>query len=397
MLLIYLALSPATSKFQNEFFNYTVWAHEDTIRENGRINSTIFYALQEFSYSNLLSRYSNQHQRKIDVGKKLYPKEIARHKNIHMIVMESFIDPRLIKELNLPESFISESLLEYLNHQQNFSKVVSPIYGGGTAQAEFELLTGIKALGKVNKIEFNIMQGNKINAFVNRLSNHGYDITAMIAPDADFFNSKRAYKSLGFEKIYYLQESESLKNTIFSDVNLSNEMLYDGELFDLNLKFLKDHIKSGNKPVFNYVLGMFGHLPFERNSQLRPDRVTPNHPDDRLNRIANQFYYRTEALAKYLEKLIEIDPTAIIFVTSDHLPSVLSSDAHYQLNNKINIALLINNGKTIDVSGKSMYEVPRIIWNILSNPSENPVNLDEVSPLLMDDLYFTTLAESLIE
>jgi len=385
ILSVVIILSPITKSFQDKFFNYTVWAQEDTIRENGRFNSLIFYALQESSNAKLLEDYSDAN--KINIKETLYPNQIIYNQNVHIIAMESFIDPRLIDELNLPDSFISKQLVKYLNQQQDFSRVVSPIYGGGTAQTEFELLTGIKALSKVNQIEFNTMQGNKINAFINALSSNNYTAHAMIAPSSEFFNSKRAYKSLGFDNVIFLQESNVLESVSGS--------IFDSDLFDFNIDFLRKYIQNNDKPILNYVLGMYGHLPFKRNIELRPDVISPNHSDDRLNRISNQFYYRTEALADYLEKLIEIDPTSIIFVTSDHLPSVLSKNIHYQLNNKINIALFINNGKTIDVSGKNLYQIPWFIWQLLTSSHVDGIKPKAISPCKMEELYFTALSESL--
>lgn len=385
-LFVFTTRTQITKTFQDKHFNYTVWAQEDTVRENGRFNTSIFYAIQELDYSDLLEEYSNEKQNNINIQELLYPSKIINHRNIHIIVMESFIDPRLIEELKLPESFISKQLIKYLNEQQNFSRVISPIYGGGTAQAEFELLTGIKALGKVNQIEFNTMQGSRISAFVDALSINDYFSTAMIAPSSEFFNSKRAYKSLGFDQVGFLQENNL--------VEFSDNVIFDGDLFALNLKFIEQYLRGNDKPLFNYVLGMYGHLPFERNVELRPDVVSPNHSDERLNRIVNQFYYRTEALATYLEKLIMIDPDAIIFVTSDHLPSVLSKDAHYQFNNKVNIALLLNNGKAVDVSDKNLYEIPWIIWSLLTSDSKNQDLLSKKDPKIMDELYFTALSES---
>jgi phosphoglycerol transferase MdoB-like AlkP superfamily enzyme len=202
------------------------------------------------------------------------------------------------------------------------------------------------------------MQANKINFIVKSLSLNNYFTNAIIAPSGDFFNSKRAYESLGFDNVSYLQDKKEQQNNEFLNDKLENNVLYDGDLSDLNIRFLEKHSKNNNKPIFNYVLGMYGHLPFERKTKLRPNVINTNHSDDRHNRITNQFYYRIETLANYLEKLIEIDPNSIIFVTSDHLPSVLSEDAHYQLNNKMNIALLIDSGKTVDVSGKKLFQIP---------------------------------------
>jgi len=383
--IVFVIVSPMMTKFQEIYFNYSVWAQEDTVRENGRFNSSVFYAKQEHSNVKTLDRYAISGSNAINIKEFLYPGNILEKRNIHVIVLESFVDPRLIKELDLDRSFIASELLAYLGIKREFSRVISPIYGGGTAESEFELLTGIKGLGKVNQIEFNVMQGGKTNSFVNILGSYGYYSHATIAPSSEFFNSKRAYISIGFDKIEYL-----------SDLNLlnreeSDSPIFDGDLLEYNLRFLKTHLNTNNKPLFNYVLGMYGHLPFERDISQRPDVVTSLHSDKRLNRIANQFYYRTKAIADYLKVLTILDPNAIIFITSDHLPSVLGEHAHYRFNNKVNIALMLNAGDFQSVEGKKLYQIPWSIWdNLTTRPSRRVI--DEK---MMDELYYTLLSQSL--
>ena len=383
--MIVLLASPLATRFQNNNFNYTVWAQEDTIRENGRFNSAVFYAKQEYSNAQILKEYANRQQAVTNIKKTLFPDELANKENIHIIVLESFIDPRLIKELNLEASFIAEELLKYLGGEIDFSRIITPIYGGGTAESEFELLTGIQGLGKVNQIEFNVMQGNKTDSFVNILRAQNYYSQATIAPSSEYFNSKRAYKSLGFDKVLYLQDDNLLER------DSNDEPIFDGDLLDYNLKFIINHIATNRQPLFNYVLGMYGHLPFERNKNKRPDVISNLHSDDRLNRIANQFYYRTKAIALFLDQLTRIDPNAIIFITSDHLPSILGSQVHYELGNNVNIALMLNGGKKMEINNKGLYQIPWLIWDKLSKQSFSR----EMDKSKMDELYFTLLSQSL--
>ncbi len=385
IVIVFFLDGPTTEKFQKKYFNYTVWAQEDTIRENGRFSSFIFYAKQERSNAEILHGFSGKE--KIDIKNILFPGEIKNKRNIHVIVLESFIDPRLIKELEFEMPFVATELLQYLGEDKEFSHVISPIYGGGTAEAEFELLTGIKGLAKVNQIEFNVMQGGKVNSFVNIIGLQGYYSHATIAPSSDYFNSKRAYQSLGFDQVEYLQDSNLLNR------NLNDFPIFDGDLFSYNLAFLKKHLTSKKEPLFNYLLGMYGHLPFDRDVKKRPDMVSDLHFDDRLNRIANQFYYRTKAIAKYLNALSELDPNSIIFVTSDHLPSILGSNIHYQLDNKVNIALMLDKNISQNVNDKKLFEIPWLIWDrLVGMPIQR-----EVEHETMDKLYFTLLSQSLMQ
>ena len=280
---------------------------------------------------------------------------------------------------------MAKELLPFLNDRKSFSLVTSPVYGGGTAQAEFELLTGVQALSKVNRIEFNVMQGGEISGLVKKLKQNKYRAIATIATGSGFFNSIQAYKSLGFDEVSFLGEDESFKE------KLSHGPIFDGDLFEHNIDYLKKTLKQSDAPVFNYVLGMYGHLPYSRNKAERPDIAKVSHPDDKVIRIANQFYYRTKAIATYIEQLMALDRNAIIFVTSEHLPPILSDKTIYKLNNKSNVSLFFNNGKTMDVSGKMYYELPWFIWDQLTETN----SLRLIKDKQMEAIYFQVLSESI--
>lgn len=384
VLLLFVLSSESLNQIHEQQFNYTVWSEEDTLRENGKFSSFVFYSNQErINQKKLVEIDANNTA--LDIHRQLYSGFVKKPQNIHFIVLESFIDPRLIEQLDFEKQVLANELLPYLNNTQDFSHVVSPIYGGGTAQAEFELLTGLKALSKVNQIEFNVMKGGAISSFVSRLEQNQYHAIATIAPSSSFFNSRLAYKSLGFTNIEFLEDDRELNGLP------DNGPLFDGDLLQQNLIKIKNTLAEGDAPIFNYVLGMYGHLPFRRNESKRPDVVNVEHEDDRMRRISNQFYYRTKALAKYLQQLIALDENAIIYITSDHLPSILGPNLSYKLNNKINIALLVNRGKNVDVSGKSLYQIPWLIWDLLSESTQ----YRNIQDAKMEQLYYKALSQSL--
>lgn len=383
-LMLFTLSSETFNQLHEQQFHYSVWSEEDTLRENGKLSSFIYYSNQERINQRKLMQVSADNSA-LDIHDQLYSGFVKKPQNIHIIVLESFIDPRLIEQLYFEKQVLSSELIPYLNNDGDFSHVVSPIYGGGTAQAEFELLTGLKALSKVNQIEFNVMKGGTISSFVNRLQQNHYQSIATIGPSSSFFNSRLAYKSLGFTDIEYLEDDRELKGLP------DDGPLFDGDLLQQNIDKVERAMAESNAPIFNYVLGMYGHFPFRRDEFKRPDVVKVKHDDDRLGRISNQFYYRTEAIAKYLQQLIAVDENAIIYITSDHLPSIFGKNMTYKLNNKVNIALLLNRGKNIDVSGKNLYQIPWLIWDLLSH-IDSSRNLQEED---MEKLYYKALSESL--
>ena len=372
------------AQFQNQFYHYVVWSQEDTIRESGRLNSFVYFYHEE---NRNLERFEqlqkNQEFAQLDIHKELYQGEVVKPQNIHMIVLESFIDPRLFNGVSYSRSPLADELAAYFSARKDFSHLKSPIYGGGTPQAEFELLVGLKALEKIDKIEFNVMRGGQVSSLLKRLKLEGYHSIATISTGMEYFNSQDAYASLGFDRVDFLTSIEKFKQ------DHKDGFIFDGDVLDYSFSQVSKHISSG-QPVFNYVLGMYGHHPFERDKAVRPDVIKVVRGSQELQRIANQFYYRTKAIAAFINKIKQIDPDSIIYVTSDHLPPILDEEVSYNVDNKTNIALLIDQTKAIDVTGKHFYEIPWLIWDRLIGKSLKR----EISEDKMELLYYKALLES---
>ncbi len=296
------------------------------------------------------------------------------------------MDPRLIQELKLDSTVLAPNLLQYLpkrNGKEDFSYPISPVYGGGTAQAEFEVLSGVPALAKIYSADFCAMRGEKTDSLINKLDKCGYTTIATIASTSAVYNSQQAYTSLGIQDIVFLGEDEEMLKKAYD-----KDIFFDGDVFDYNLQRIIPILQQ-KRPLLNYILGIYGHAAYGRDKEKRPDVFTIKTSKDMLS-IINQFYYRTRALADYLEKLRELDPTALIYITSDHLPPILGHNIHYKFDKYVNIALLLNAGKPVDVSGKKYYQIPWLIWDILTETqTERPKDPNELS-----NLYWKVLTKS---
>lgn len=319
-ILICFLTSDIFYSYQRVTFLELDWSQIITIRENGRLSSSLFYYGNEKEKKKYLASYKNK---KIDVANSLYQGIPIKTPNIHIIILESFIDPRMLKNITFNRSPLANKLQKYIN---NFSLLTSPVYGGDTAQAEFEILTGVKAYRLVSSIEFNIMNGEPINSFINKLTNHGYQTFGTFGCRPIFYNAKFAYKSLGIKEMKFLDISNFQR--IKAGILNKKSFIFDGTLFQENIKRIKKALKK-KKPILNYVLGLYGHLPYSRNKKIRPDVIDINPKIEVVQKISNQFYYRTKALGRYLKQLFKIDPDSIILIVSDHLPPILGNNIQY--------------------------------------------------------------------
>jgi hypothetical protein len=82
------------------------------------------------------------------------------------------------------------------------------------------------------------------------------------------------------------------------------------------------------RPVFNYLLTYFGHLPYPLNER-RPDVITAAAGHEVVAAYANTLYYKSRELMAFLRELRAADPDALIVLFGDHLPALTPNFGGY--------------------------------------------------------------------
>ena len=153
--------------------------------------------------------------------------------------------------------------------------------------------------------------------------------------------------------------------------------MFDSVLFSQNLKFVAEHLHNNpHRPLLNYVLTMYGHSPHVLNKTKRPQitKLIAKLQDPQLERVANQFFYRSEAITDYLEGLLAIDRDSLIIIVSDHLPPLQGLGTYKKLgylDNRqnsvyLNRLIVVENGVVTSLPTIHHYDIPQVILNYLS-------------------------------
>lgn len=306
-------------------FSETPWSDQNTA-QNGYLTTLLYFEAMMTNSKNTAKQIYGDGiaYEKSQEQLTQFLKEKTKPRNIHIIVLESFFNPALFDKINYNITPYSKKFLTLLGN--NESAVISPVFGGHTAQAEFEVLCGVPALHKYSSIEFNSFTGESVFCVPQLLKNIGYRVIASNSYKPSFFNAINAYKGIGFDEIYFPKQFVPMSDTYISLVD-KEKYIFDGDLFNQNLAFIKEHLdKKDNKPIFNYILGVYGHMPFDINTKRHPmilkAKANKKSLNEEYHRAINQIYYRTEALANYLEQLIKLDPNSLIMVMGDHVPKL---------------------------------------------------------------------------
>lgn len=225
-------------------------------------------------------------------------------RNLHVIHLESFIDPVNFRAVQFPFDPLDSRFRRWL--QEGHSVTLSPTYGGQSARAEFEVLCGVPAYGLVG-IEFATLTGAAMPCLPALLQQYGYRTLASVPTPAAFFNVGRAYVALGFAERYY--------DTDFELTDLDGRYLSDAAFFQQTLPRIERARARG--PIFDYVVTYSGHLPFALNPLLRRAMFAG---DSWAVKVANAAYYDSAAAADFIEAIEARDPDAVVVAYGDHLP-----------------------------------------------------------------------------
>jgi len=375
---IHFAPDSFASGFQQIANPVVKYSDRMSVENNGRYSMMLLREAQRISAREKTAPYHDRpaYEQKRGELANAIRKDGNRH-NVHLIVMESFLDPTLFQKATFSRNPVHPDFASLFGSKLGLS--LSPVFGGATSQAEFEVLCGVPALRKLSSIEFNVFTGASTSCMPGVLEHAGYRTVATNGYKPDFFNTLPAYKGIGFDEANFPRKHTSLDT--YLDVEPAGEegYIFDGDLLQKNLDYVAALLKENpEQPLLNYVLTIYGHTPHILDPTLRPEilQVQSDYADDHLQRAANQFYYRTEAIARYVRDLIEVDKNSIVILVSDHVPPLRnglntyrkldyvdsSEDSYYY-----NRLLVIEDGKPQLYPTMHHYDIPDLVLNYLTD------------------------------
>jgi hypothetical protein len=322
-LLLIFALPGPTYERMNALTPDEEWSDRLTAERWGRLYTVFMRDARRLSFLDELDRTQSPAQAGMTLDEALRGQ--LRPRNVHLVVLESFLDVRLLGGVRFSRPPLDEGFTDWLGDGASAS--LSPSFGGETARAEFELLCGVPSL-RLYGIEFLAFSGAEAPCLPNHLRGVGYRTVLSFSGGPVYSNSRLAYPGLGFgERIF--GDRFSAQGTPSIRLLDGDPNLFDGDMLSQNLGTVRALVQEG-RPFLNYVLTLYGHWPFTTDLKRFPDVVEVEPPLAELHRIANQMHYRTAALHAYLQELLRLDPRAIVVVVGDHLPTLPEGERDYQ-------------------------------------------------------------------
>jgi hypothetical protein len=385
-LIIYLIPQEIQDKIYS-IYNYEICSPDHNMYKSG---GTIYF-IQQISV--FLAETNEDPKRNevesalngLDINNKISSSNLENFtkRNVYVIVIESLWDPYDLKNVSFTEDPWDRDF-RGLWSKTNKSTAMSPVFGGFTADSEFEILTGQPSNLFNAKVMFTSSIRNDIPALPALFSEYGYETFAFHPYIKSFWNRYNAYSKLGFNHYY------SINDFILDDV-VKDGFLSDNSLFKQSMELVSKN--NTEKPNFVYILTLAEHYPYYNNSAKRPDIIRTNSSIPTVEAYANMLRYSTLESMNFVEEIIRNDRDALIVITGDHLPILgrnfsafveagLFADSTGKFDarmysNYASVPLIIIDGENgpIDTGKVSMFEIPAIILRLLNFPSPGFISI----------------------
>ncbi len=131
--------------------------------------------------------------------------------NIILVQLESFFDPAHLNGLELEEN--PTPIFVHLRENYPSGKLTVPVFGGGTVNTEFEILTGmsIRDFGAGEYPYHTVLQDRPCESICYNLKEEGYSAHAIHNNTAVFYNRYKVYANLGFDTFTSMEYMNGLE------------------------------------------------------------------------------------------------------------------------------------------------------------------------------------------
>lgn len=327
-------------------------------------------------------------------------------RNIHIVLLESFWDAGQLKKAGYNQPPLAAEFRKLWKSANN-SHALDPVFGGFTANSEFEVLCGFPVTK--NSVKFERQLINEVPCLPHLLADKGYR-TVVSHPNVPvFWNRVNAYRNVGFQTYWSVED--------FKLDDMNREFLADSSLYRQVLEKISGSLDA-KQPILDYIVTYFGHWNYPLN-ESRPNKISSHSDVPEVGPYANTVFYKSSELVAFIDQLKAKDPDGIIVVFGDHLPYLGENFAGYvdsgvlaansseftpaMFKFYVSTPLIIIDGKNgpIKAGNMPLYAVPKLLLKLINYQEPSIFDYVQTPPDMrirpLPGLHFNELAQGKTE
>lgn len=269
--------------------------------------------------------------------------------NVIVIMDEAFADLKSIADFETNEEvtpFVSS-----LKENTVKGEMYVSVFGGQTANTEFEVLTGnSKAFLPASSTPYQLFIKKEFPSLTYTMIDRGYQGNIAMHPyRPNGYNRARVYPLLGFERFLSLEDFENPK--------LVRKFVSDETDFQRIISEYEAAKAKDDAPFYVFNVTMQNHSGYDTDFDNLPKDIKiteEQYQDDQAERYLNLIHLSDQALQMLVEYFEQVDDPTVIVFFGDHEPGIHES-FYKKLFGKAS-------EKLTDEELMQKYKVPYLIW-----------------------------------
>lgn len=236
--------------------------------------------------------------------------------NIVFVMSESFSDMKALQGITVE----GDPLADYrmIADKTYSGQMLSQNYGGGTANIEFEALTGFSMepynAQLTTPYTMLVPKKKSFPSVVELLKQQGYDATAIHPYNTSMYKRKDVYQVFGFDQFW---DEEHFKHPVYLG---NNPFIPDKAAYAA----IQKKLKNADAPQFMHLVTMQTHMPYEGKYDTL-DYPVDGSGKNALENYAQDVANASTALKDFINGLSNVKRRTLVVFWGDHLPGIYSN------------------------------------------------------------------------
>lgn len=275
--------------------------------------------------------------------------EDEEHPNILFLQLESFIDPMTIQSITLSQ----DPCPNFRRLMQTYSsgELTVPACGAGTANVEFEVLTGlsVKFFGPGEYPYKAVLKEKTGESLAYDLDSLGYTSHAIHNHRAVFYNRNSVFANMGFDTFTSV---EYMKNVEKTPKNWAKD--------DVLTECITDALDSTDGRDMIYTISVQGHgkYPAEQVLQNPTIEVTAAPSEElkwKYEYYVNQIYEMDQFIKALTDTLAKREEPTVLVMYGDHIPALDMTEDDLESGNLYGTQYLIWNNMGLKKDDENLH------------------------------------------
>lgn len=272
--------------------------------------------------------YSKKSVEKIKTEFSTDKAEASLNANIVFVQLESYFNPNQIKGVTYSENPVP--VFENLQNDYSHGTLCVPSFGAGTANTEFEVLTGINLdfLGIGEVAYRTVVEDQTVETMCHTLKDHGYTTHAIHNNDATFYNRNLVFQNLGFDTFTSVEYMQGLE---YNHMGWAKDKILTSSI--------EECLKSTEGLDLVYAIGVQPHGAFPSDYPAECKTIDSTGfqsigSEESFEYFLSQVKEDDDFLGELVKYFETFEEPTVIVIFGDHLPAFRFENNMFTNNNK---------------------------------------------------------------